>query len=418
MEYNRAMDKEYQVIIIGGGASGLFSAARFAQEKNTSVLLIERADRLGKKLSATGNGQGNISNEKVGNGGYFSQDSASLSRVDEMIEKYGKAHLVACFESLGGLLESDERGRVYPTGRQASSITDLLRKTLSLSKNVDVLLKAFVKEIKPTKDGFFVVCQTEDGEKTYFAPDVLLCTGGKAAKNFGTDGNGYALAKSLGHTVTTTYPSLVQLKTDTAYIKTLKGIRVNDACVRAFVNGEELTKVIGDVIFTDYGVSGDAIFRISAFITDKIESKKVQLFIDFLPNITHDKLREVLQRKARFIDETGEILCGIVNNQIGRAICRFAQNDLEKIVDTIKAFPLSVLGTLGYDYAQVTKGGVPLIETDKNLQSSKKKGLYLLGEILDVDGECGGFNLQFAYTCACVATTAIIEKNQKRKGQV
>jgi len=208
----------------------------------------------------------------------------------------------------------------------------------------------------------------------------------------------------------------VQLKTEVKNSKTLKGIRVADAVVTAYW-GKETQTLTGDVIFTDYGVSGDAIFRISSYIADKIQ-QGVRLTIDFLPQFSYEKILALVVKKRERFPNTpyGELLCGIVNNQIGRAVMKLASDgDLRSAVKILKAFPLTVTGTLGFDYAQVTKGGIPLEETDENLQSNLVDGLYFAGEILDVDGRCGGFNLQWAYSSAKTVANAIIEKT---RGQV
>jgi predicted Rossmann fold flavoprotein len=202
----------------------------------------------------------------------------------------------------------------------------------------------------------------------------------------------------------------VQLKTDTAHTKTLKGIRVNDGGLTARYIGGEIS-LQGDIIFTDYGVSGDAIFRISAYIADKIVDG-VQLFIDFLPSISQEEILRLLQRKQAAYPtlQTSETLFGIVNNQIGRVIFRRADGDMKKAAALVKAFPLEVKGSLDFDYAQVTKGGVPFSETDDTLQSKCVDGLYFAGEILDVDGACGGYNLQWAFSSACAVADGILSK--------
>ena len=394
---------KYSLIIVGGGASGLMLSAMLQNER---ILLLERGERLGRKLSATGNGQGNVTNLAVGKTDYFSQSAQGNFRVQRFLQTYGAEQMLAFLEGLGGLFLPDERGRVYPSGRQASAVTDLLR--FSLSENTDVRFNAYVSSVQKTKDGFQVTVQETDVEKRYFAENVVLCAGGKAAKNFGTDGNGYALAKSLSHTVTPLYPSLVQLKTETKDIKGLKGLRVNGAHVSACVAGKTVAAVKGDVIFTDYGVSGDAIFRLSAFIADKIDKADVVLSIDFLPDVSEETLCETLQKRdgKRGLTDS-ERLCGIVNNQIGRAIVKRYGQAISALARGMKSFTLAVTGSLGFDYAQVTKGGVCLDEVDDTLQSRFVKGLYFAGEILDVDGECGGFNLQWAFTSAQVVANAI-----------
>ena len=405
MQYNRDMER-IKIAIIGGGASGLFLATALQQKGKT--VLFERGDRVGRKLSATGNGQGNITNLAAERSEYFTvKGKAELAQ--ELIQGAGVNDLYAHFQSLGVLLSADERGRVYPASRQASALTDALRFRVA-QKGVDVRLSTRVYDIEKTDGGFIVYA--EDGanarKEKIFAEKVVLCVGGKAAKNFGSDGTGYALAQKFGHTVTALYPSLVQLKTDVTHTKTLKGIRVNDGGLMAVTVDGARYHLRGDVIFTDYGVSGDAVFRISAFIADKISSG-VCLTVDFLPDVSEQEIFETLQTKrAAFPDlaET-ELLFGIVNNQIGRAVMKRAKGNLREAARLVKAFDLTATGSLGFDYAQVTKGGIPLAEVTNDLESRFAKGLYFTGEILDVDGQCGGFNLQWAYSSAMRVARAL-----------
>ena len=410
--------EKISVTIIGGGAAGLFAAASLHNSVG-KVVLLERGERVGRKLSATGNGQGNVSNTAVCKDRYFSVQKTdggdrALARA---LETYGVASMQSFFENLGVLLQADERGRVYPYSKQASSLTDALRFFVE-NRGVKVCLKTLVERVEKRGDEFYIACKTESGTMEYLAENVLLCTGGKAAKNFGTDGLGYSIAKGLGHSLTATYPSLVQLKCDTKYTKTLKGIRAGDVGVTAFVDGKAVKTLFGDVIFTDYGVSGDAIFRLSAFLTASFD-KKITIEIDFMPNVEERALLAFLSaKKSRLNPKDGELLCGVLNNQIARAVEKYCTGgSVEKIAKAVKKFPLEVTGNLGYDYAQVTKGGVPLIEVDENFQSKKTPSLYFAGEILDIDGECGGFNLHFAYASAKTVVAAI-EKNCKRRGQV
>lgn len=400
--------KTYKTIIIGAGASGLFLTNLFLRrgESPERILLIERGERVGRKLSATGNGQGNVTNLSVTKGGYFSV-AGNAERAQALVKTYSDESVTAFFADFGVPLLPDERGRVYPASRQASALTDALR---FAAADVPTLLGATVTSLTKTGDLYRVIAKTTDGERAYSTQNVVLCTGGKAAKNFGTDGSAYALATSFGHTLTKLYPSLVQLKTDTAYTKTLKGVRVNDAKLTARFGGEEIS-VTGDVIFTDYGVSGDAVFRASAYFTDKID-EGVTLFLDFLPEVTKTELAALLARKKSAYPrlDKGELLFGVVNNQIGRAIFRRADGDVDTAIDLVKRFPLQVTGSLGFDYAQVTKGGIPLSETDENLQSKRTKGLYFAGEILDADGACGGYNLQWAYASAYAVADGILSK--------
>ena len=383
--------EKFTTAIIGGGASGLMLAARLKNTKG--VVLFEKLDRVGKKLSATGNGQGNISNERVEDTPYFSV-AGGQERAESIIRRYGKESFTQFLRDLGGLCLTDEKGRIYPASRQASSVTDLLRKEVA-ARGVDLRLSHSVEKLQKTDGGFLLTVKSGDTQSVCFAEKVVLCAGGKAAKNFGTDGFGHALAGMLGHTTTALYPSLVQIKTDTKWTKTLKGIRAQDCALTATWGGQSLS-LTGDVIFTDYGLSGDAIFRLSAYIADK---KNVRVVLDFAPTISEADLQAFLQKKRAEKGEE-ELLCGVVNNQIGRAIVRRAGEEGKPIATLVKAFDLPVTGSLGFDYAQVTKGGVPLCEVDDDLQSKKAKGLYMIGEVLDIDGPCGGFNLQWAYSSA------------------
>ena len=388
------------IAIIGGGASGLFLACSLSAKHN--VILFERGERLGRKLAATGNGQGNITNLAVREKGYFTSEQNELSKITEIVRAYDHESLKGFFAELGVSLFADERGRVYPTGRQASALLDALRFSLA-EKNTNVKLCSMITSIEKKGEKFLLRLEKE----TYQADAVVICVGGKAAKNFGTDGNGYALAKSFGHTVSALNPSLVQLKTDTTSTKTLKGIRVSDGVLRCRLDEKEIS-VRGDILFTEYGISGDATFRLSAFLADRT-GEGLCVYADFLPQLLEGEIRELVEKKRKAFPSLAkeEWLFGIVNNQIGRAILKLSKGDLEKAVKLVKNFPLTVKGSLGFDYAQVTKGGVLLSEVDENLQSKKANGLYFAGEILDVDGECGGFNLQWAYSSARTVATAL-----------
>lgn len=415
--------EKISIAIIGGGASGLFLAHALSKAedvKTEKVVLFERGERVGRKLSATGNGQGNLTNLQVCEAEYFTSEPSEKARVTEIIRAFDNKAMKTYFAEMGLLLTADERGRVYPSGRQASAVTDALRFALA-NTSTEILLKTQVTDIQKGKDGFLLTAISDGATKSYLAKKVVLCAGGKAAKNFGTDGTAYALAQNFSHTITPLYPSLVQLKTDTTHTKTLKGIRVNDGVLTAHFAGKSLA-FKGDIIFTDYGISGDAVFRASAFFSDKIERENVRLSIDFLPEFTESELLALLQKKQLTYPDLpiNELLFGIVNNQIGRAIIKRAEGELTLAAKLVKNFPLITKGTLGFDYAQVTKGGVRLSETTENLESKFVRGLYFAGEILDVDGQCGGFNLQWAYSSANKVAFALLSslKNIKGGGQV
>lgn len=392
------MTKQENITIIGGGAGGMFCALALCAGGAGNITILERGERLGRKLSATGNGQGNVTNLYCGIERYFTDDRAKVGRI---LSAFPPEKLTESLEKLGGLFAPDERGRVYPTGKQASAVTDLLRFALA-DRGVNVLTGVCVRDVKKTKEGFRLL--TED-KKEYGTEIAVFATGGKAAKNFGTDGTGYELVKSLGHTVTPLYPALVQLKTDTTDIKSLKGIRA-DCAAYAFDGEKEIAHVRGDVIFTDYGISGNAVFFLSSYLTD---AARPSVRLEFLPDTPKEKLVGILRKKSEKGEREDELLGCILNNQLGRAVLRRTRRETggvpaEAVAARVKDFRLKVTGTLGFDYAQVTRGGIPMSEVTEELESKKCGGAYLCGEILNVDGECGGYNLQWAFSSAvCVA---------------
>ncbi len=379
---------EYEIAIIGGGASGLYLAAALGKGKKT--VIIERGARVGKKLSATGNGQGNVANAKAGAEHYFTDDARLLSSVLE------RAPVERVLSAFNGLFATDEQGRIYPAGRQASSLTDCLRRKCDRS-GVKTLVETRVTGLEK---GFLI--HTDKGVIT--ADKAVFCAGGKAQKQFGTDGAAFDLVRALGHKVTPLFPSLVQLKTNTEYIKTLKGIRA-ECAVTALCGDKVLKTTRGDVIFTEYGVSGNAIFTLSSYVTDR---RGCTLSLEFLPDVSESELVADIEKKKRAGYDGGELLALTLNNQIGRAVIRYADSDdARAIARAVKNFRLDVSGTLGFDYAQVTRGGVPLAEVTDNLESRLVKGLYFAGEALNADGECGGYNLHWAFASALRVADAL-----------
>ncbi len=390
------------VIIIGGGASGLTAMIDLLQNGVKNVTLLERLDRVGKKITATGNGQANLLNDDLRDEYYHSEKDGFYSFA---LKNHGVEDYKSFLRSIGIVVSSDEQGRVYPVSKQANSVVDFMRAYL-INEGADIKTGVFVTEVVK-KDGLFTV-RSALGD-TFTAKHVLLCTGGNAQKQFGTDGNGYQIAKKLGHTITKIYPSLVQLKANTDDIKPLKGLKA-DARLTAIIGGKKVRTEEGEILFTDYGVSGNAVFKISpAFATDE----EKLLSVEFLPNFDLLTVKDIVVERKKNLSYIAneELLNGLVHKQISKAIIKRSDGTAKSIAVACKNFEIKILGSTGFNYAQVTRGGVSAFELDdKTMRSNKCDNLYIVGEVVDVDGDCGGYNLQWAYSSARTATDDIVHR--------
>ena len=371
-----------KIAVIGGGAAGM-ACAVFLARKGCTVTVLERGERLGRKLAATGNGQGNVTNTDMDASHYFSDD---LKKVEQILSRFGDRDTVRFLESMGGIFLPDSRGRVYPAGRQASAIVDLFRFELE-RLNVDILFNTQVRKIAFERD---FTLEWEGGHM--HADAVVLAAGGAAAPNFGTDGTAYALVQPFGHLPRDLEPSLVRLKCDKDIAKRLHGIRI-DSALTLQRGGKTVFETRGDTLFTDSGISGDAVFRASAYAR-----KGDTVILDFLPDATQERVQKVVTQKGLYC---------VVNNGLSRVLAMLAKGDKQKLASLVKAFPLKIEGKEGFQSAQVTKGGIRLKEMDENLMSSFQNGLYFAGEICNVDGECGGYNLQWAFASAYMVSEGI-----------
>lgn len=394
------MNKIYKVAVIGGGAAGLLCAVELLSGadafRGEEIAVIERNDRVGKKILATGNGQGNISNADISADNY----SGDKKFISDFIVDLKKLDLLTCLKKLGIYTTVKEDGKIYPVSMQANSVLDAIRVYLSF-KDCMAFTGERVTDLKKENGAFAIFSDTG---KKFYAEKVVLATGGKAGKQFGTDGSGYTLATDFGHTVTPLVPSLVQLKTEKGVIKGLKGVK--EYALVSLYDGEKFVKsAIGDVLFTDYGVSGNAVFKLS----DKVAGlKKPALEIEFVPDISEKDLAEILKEKSEkpFIPYR-ELLNGIINKKLGEIILSGGNKPVNEIARVIKKYRVAVTGMLGFDSAQVTKGGVNTREITRAFESKIISGLYIVGEETDVDGECGGYNLTFAFASGIIAARDI-----------
>ncbi len=390
----------YDTAIVGGGAAGL-AAAIFAARRAKSVLLLERLPRVGKKILSTGNGRCNITNRSLALSHYHGQ-SPDFAKC--ALSAFPLESTLSFFDSIGLSLVEGENGKFYPKSLQASSVLDLLRLELSrlgVAETVDTL----VTKIEKKGDSFRL--SSEDGRK-FSAKTVLLATGGKAAPSMGTDGQGFALAKSLGHTLVSPFPSLVQVKTE-APMRALKGVKhIGEASI--FVDGILKEKARGEILFTDYGLSGPPIFnlsRIAAFAA--LEKRRAEIHLNLFPDFTADMLLAYLEtRQKRLPHLAGEsFLYGLLPKQLGKEISRRASSP-QTLAKLLTALPFTVSGVMPWANAQVTAGGIATREiVPETMESNLVPGLYFCGEIVDIDGDCGGFNLQWAWSSAYLAAKSL-----------
>ena len=391
--------------IIGGGAAGMAAALAASEYETASVVLMERQARLGKKLSATGNGRCNLSNLHAAEGGY-NGDDPQFSRY--AIEAYSPAETLEWFSQLGLYTVTEASGKVYPYSDQANSVVDVLRFSLE-RKNIEVLTDHEVQKVKKEGDKFLVTSK----DRTLEFDRLIIACGGLAGTRLGGTMAGYKLLRSFGHKCTKLRPALVQVKTSWAGVSALKGVRAN--CRAAiYHNGKRQRQSAGEVQFTEFGLSGPVIYEISR---DACQGGgEWECTLDLLPDIPADKLRALLSRRRASALNAEDLFTGILHNRLGRVLVKEADirantpisaltdGHLEDLISLTKGFTVSLTEPLGMDAAQVTAGGIVTNEFDPTTMESRLvPGLYAVGEVLDVDGDCGGYNLQWAWSSGRLA---------------
>lgn len=422
-----------KIAVIGAGASGMMAAIQ-AAGKGAEVTCFERKEKIGKKIYATGNGHCNFSNQKMLDPTFQIKDgfyTKEPSKVEQALQRIGVRKICTFFEQEGMLIRSRE-GYLYPYSGQAGTVVELLTRKLK-QVNATIFCDVQVLAVKKRPDGRFQLvfqpgenCDKKNLRNHTLFDRVILAGGGKAAPALGSDGSGFTLAEGLGHHVTGCRPSLCGVKCEKTFFSEWSGIRTA-ATVRVLSLGrtEILAENTGEVQLTDYGISGIPTFQVSHVIgeylnslhnTGSVKEKGVPLELDFLPDFTEEYLQQQLQTRLRnTVTESltlADLFMGMVNRKLLACILkqkglqweqRISFPDATALLQTLKHFPVNATGLNDFTQAQVTAGGVPLEEIDQNFQSLKVPGFFLCGELLDVDGICGGYNLQWAWTSGWIA---------------
>lgn len=395
------------IIVVGGGASGLAAAFTAAEDRNSRVLLLEGQQRVGRKLLSTGNGRCNLTNTLPCDGHYHGKSPSFASFA---LERFPAEETIAFFRKLGLLTVEEYGGRVYPLSDSANSVVDILR---FACERAGVELRTSCRVTKILRNGscFFL----EAGGEQLEADCVIIACGGSAGAKLGGVRDGYDLLCSLGHSRTPLFPALVQITTEPDYPRALKGVRA-DAAVRIESGGKILAESAGELQFTDRGVSGPAAFDVSRSVS--VSAGARSLHADFLRDYPEEAVLQMLREKTRLYPDLpcGDLFTGLLHNRLGRMIGKYSRIDanaplsslddaaLRRAAAAAKDFCLPVRGTEGFDHAQVTAGGIRTAEFDpRTMESRLVPGLYACGEVLDIDGDCGGFNLQWAWASGRLA---------------
>ena len=386
--------------IIGGGASGMAAALTAAENPNAQVILFERQARLGRKLQATGNGRCNLTNMNINEENYHGEDAAFARNA---LAAFPPEVTLEWFRSMGLVTVAESSGKVYPYSDQANSVVDVLRFALE-KPNITVYTGFEVQKLTKTEKGFSVT----DGEQTFLCDKLIIACGGLAGTKLGGTMSGYKFLNKFGHKSTRLRPALVQLKSGWPGVTSLKGVRAN-CRVTIFQDGRSYAESTGELQFTEYGISGPVVFEVSRDVCYGAGSWTARM--DFIPQMSEPELLRELQRRRCTDLPVEELLTGILHNRLGRVLAKDAgigntgkvaqlqDEELQAVCRVVKSFEISLTEPMGMDSAQVTAGGILTRDFDpETMESRILPGLYACGEVLDIDGDCGGYNLQWAWS--------------------
>ena len=404
--------------VIGGGAAGMMAAITAARQ-GAKVTLIEGNPRLGKKILSTGNGKCNLGNRNLDVSQYYTEQPEMLERF---LEQFNTWDTISFFQGLGVVLK-EKNGYLYPASEQAAVVQDALRYELD-SLHVEEILECKVNGLKRDKQTGMILVDAQGA--SYAFDRVILACGGQAAPKTGSDGSGYELAKQLGHSLVPVVPALVQLRCREDYMRNVAGVRA-DAEISVLSGGKCVAKERGELQLTDYGVSGIPIFQLSRVVNYILKKQsEVELVIDCLPDYTEQEYEQLKTSRSLLLQgerNVEEFFTGMLHKKLMVLFIRLAGLNpresalqantgmMEKVYQNCRQWHLHVTESNSFDNAQVCAGGVPLDEVTVGLESKKVPGIYFAGEILDVDGKCGGYNLQWAWCSGYLAAMAASKPN-------
>lgn len=400
--------------IIGGGAAGMMAAITAAGQ-GAKVTVIERGERVGKKILMTGNGKCNLGNLNLDTEMYYGSDKRWIAQC---LSRFGTEETIRFFHSLG-LLIKNKNGYLYPASEQASVVLDVLRNEMK-ALGVEVICECKINQIEK-KDEKIVV---SDGKRKYVFDKVILACGSKAAPKTGSDGSGYKLAKQLGHTIIPTVPALVQLKCREEYLKAVAGVRA-EGRIQVFKGKECVATEHGEIQFTDYGISGIPVFQLSRVVNYILrEQQEAEVVIDLMPEYDDAGFAQLMENRKLLQNQRTieEFFTGMLNKKLMTLFIKLAglkatmpveeadAEALKRVYQLCRNWKMHVNGSNPYDNAQVCAGGVDVTEVTENMESKQVSGVYFAGELLDVDGKCGGYNLQWAWCSGYLAAMAATER--------
>ncbi len=390
------------MIIIGAGATGLCAAITVARA-GRKVTLLEQNSKIGKKILVSGNGKCNIDNRYIDNKRFHSQDPKF---IEEVLNGYDYKSVESFFTSIGLELIEGKEGKMFPMSLQSSTVVELLEYE-ARRLGVEIVCDCKVQSIDKVADGFTL--ETSQGSK--ICEQLLLASGSPAAPQLGGSNSGYAFATKMGHTLIPRHPSLVQLCSEENWVKGASGVKIA-GLAQLYANGEYITEKKGDLLFTNYGISGLAILDLSREVSTRLANYDYcELNLDLMPELSKEKLASLLLKRIQKESKKpiGLWLQGVMNKKLINIIleqskCKvnveneLNRKEINKIVHTIKNLKLSINDTKGFQGAEVATGGINTTEVNpKTMESKLVPNLFFAGEILDVDGDRGGFNFHWAW---------------------